>query len=403
MLLSIKVCDRTMLRIPITDYSVCNALGRTQQDVLQAMAREQSGLTPCRYPLPFSTYAGAIDGSFDALPEHIGSWDSRALRLAYHLLQSMQTSYRDMMARWAPERVAVIIGTSTAGIDNTEQAYAEMVEGGELPADYDIWKHHAYGAVLDMLREVTGAQGPAWVVSTACTSSAKTVASAARLMEAGLIDAAIVGGVDTLCDMTLRGFHALSALSTERTRPFSSAREGINIGEGGALLLLEREGHAKAYVRGIGESSDAYHIAAPHPEGLGAQLAMSRALESAQLPADAIDFINAHGTGTRLNDAMESRAIADTFPHTPPVFSTKGWTGHALGGAGANEIALTLLSLQHGLLPPSLGADPVDESLEVQVLRVTQRGNYRYALSNSFAFGGNNISVLLEAAEGDNG
>lgn len=390
-----------MLRIPITDYSVCNALGRTREEVLAALEREESGLAPCSYPLPFSTFTGAIDGRFDALPEHIGAWDSRALRLAYHLLQSMESSWRALMQKWAPERVAVLIGTSTAGIDNTEQAYAKMIEGGELPEDYDIWKHHAYGAVLDLLCEVTGAQGPAWVVSTACTSSAKTLASAARLMEADLIDAAIVGGVDTLCDMTLQGFHALSALSTERTRPFSSERKGINIGEGGALMLLERDGAAQAYLRGIGESSDAYHIAAPHPEGAGAQLAMTRALESASLPANAIDFINAHGTGTRLNDAMESRAIADTFPHHPPVFSTKGWTGHALGGAGANEIALSLLSLHHGILPPSLGADPVDSELGVRVVAQQERGNYRHALSNSFAFGGNNISVLLERAEGD--
>lgn len=387
-----------MTPIPITEYSVCNALGRTREAVAQALLAGQSGLKPSTYALDFDTYTGAIDGSFPALPREIGAWDSRALRIAYHLLQSMDDAWRAMMERWTPKRVGIFIGTSTAGVDNTENAYKDMVETGELSASYDIWKHHAYGATLDLIRAVTGAQGPGWVVSTACTSSAKTLASAARLIEAGVIDAAIVGGVDTLCSMTLQGFHSLSALSTEKTRPFSELRQGINIGEGGALMLLEREGRAKAYLTGVGESSDAYHIAAPHPEGAGARLAMERALQSAKIGASTVDFINAHGTGTRLNDAMEAKAIAEVFGTEVPVVSTKGMTGHALGGAGATEIAFCLLALEHGHLPASLGAEPLDDTLSIRVLTRPEHAAYRVALSNSFAFGGNNISVLLQAA-----
>lgn len=386
-----------MTPIPITEYSVCNALGGTRQEVARALNAGRSGLHPDEFSLDFATYTGAIAGDFPPLPSSVGAWDSRALRIVYHLLHSMDDSWRAMMQRWEPERVAILIGTSTAGVDNTENAYKEMVETHQLPPSYDIWKHHAYGATLDIVRAITGAQGPGWVASTACTSSAKPFASAARLMEAGVIDAAIVGGVDTLCSMTLQGFHSLSALSTDRTRPFSEDRQGINIGEGGALMLLERDGPAKAYLTGVGESSDAYHIAAPHPEGEGARLAMQRALESANLEARAVDFINAHGTGTRLNDAMEAKAIHNVFGPDVPVLSTKGMTGHALGGAGAMEIAFCLLAFEHGQLPASLGAEPLDKTLPIRVLTHPVNGEYRTALSNSFAFGGNNISVLLRA------
>lgn len=388
-----------MKPIPITDYSACNALGRTREEIQARLIAGRSGLGKCTYPLAFETYAGAIPGDFEPLPRNLGEWDSRALRIVYHLLRSMEPTWRAMMTRWQPERVAILMGTSTAGIDNTENAFEHLVQNDALPQNYDLWKHHAYGAVLDLIRQVTGAQGPAWVVSTACTSSAKTFASAARLMESGMIDAAFVGGVDTLCSMTLQGFHSLSALSEQPTRPFSKERQGINIGEGGALMLLEREGDATAYLSGVGESSDAYHIAAPHPEGQGARLAMQRALQSANLQAEDIDFINAHGTGTELNDAMESQAIRELFPTPPPVFSTKGWTGHTLGGAGATEIALCLLALEHQMLPASLGADPVDPALAIDVLSAPRSGTFRRALSNSFAFGGNNISVILQHHE----
>lgn len=384
-----------MQPIAITGYSLCNALGATKDEIARALVEGRSGLTPTRVDVPFETYTGAIDAALPSLPESLKDWETRTAQICQGLLDQIQEPWEALKARWPAHRIAIILGTSTAGADRTETAYQHFVREGALPSDYDLWKHHTYGAALEVLRNLTGATGPAWMVSTACTSSAKPFGSAARLMQAGVIDAAIVGGVDTLCAMTLRGFHSLSALSTELTRPFSDGRKGINIGEGGALLLLERDAPADLWLAGVGESSDAYHIAAPHPEGVGAVLAMQRALEHAQIEASDIDFINAHGTGTGLNDAAESKAIAELFPPSLPVFSTKGYTGHTLGGAGATEVGFCLLSLEQGWIPPSVGAVPIDPKVAVRVTEETERGEYRYALSNSFAFGGNNISVLL--------
>lgn len=386
-----------MKPIAITGYSVMNALGDTREAVAAALREGRSGLSPVRFPLPFQTDTGAIDTVLPELPASLADWETRTAKISQHLLAQMRPELEALMERWDPSRVAILLGTSTAGADKTEVAYQHFVKHGALPEDYELWKHHTYGATLHVVRELTGATGPAWMISTACTSSAKPLGSAARLIEAGIIDAAIVGGVDTLCSMTLQGFHALSALSTERTKPFSKDRRGINIGEGGAFILLEREGPAKAWLMGVGESSDAYHLAAPHPEGAGAALAMQRALEQANIDPAAVDFINAHGTGTGLNDAAESKAIAEIFPPQTPVFSTKGFTGHTLGGAGATEVVFCLLSLEGGWIPPSLYAAPLDERLPVRVTMAAEEGAYQYALSNSFAFGGNNISVLLRA------
>lgn len=388
-----------MKPIPITGYSLCNALGGSKEAISAALQAGQSGLTPVRFQLSFETFTGAVDAELPELPAHLKDWETRTSQMALLLLQQMEQELAALTQRWEPHRIAILLGTSTAGADRTEVAYQHFVREGALPEEYDLWKHHTYGATLHVVRELTGATGPAWVVSTACTSSAKPLGTAARLMEAGLIDAAIVGGIDTLCSMTLQGFHALSALSTQLTKPFSAERRGINIGEGGAFVLLERESANEpvAWLAGVGESSDAYHIAAPHPEGTGAALAMERALAQSDIPPEAVDFINAHGTATGLNDSAEAKAIATIFPPQTPVFSTKGYTGHTLGGAGATEVAFCLMSLEQGWLPPSLNAEPLDPELNVRVVLSKEQGSYRYALSNSFAFGGNNISVLLKA------
>jgi 3-oxoacyl-[acyl-carrier-protein] synthase-1 len=217
------------------------------------------------------------------------------------------------------------------------------------------------------------------------------------MIAADMIDAAIVGGVDTLCGMTLRGFFCLDALSPEPCKPFSAARKGISIGEGGALLVLERGGDGEALLEAVGESSDAYHVSAPHPEGTGAEAAMQRALEMAGVSARDVDHVNAHGTGTRLNDSAEAKAIARVFGKEVPVVSTKGFTGHMLGGAGACEAALSILALREGFLPPSLGADPRDEKIDLNIPTTLTHGRFRRVISNSFAFGGNNVSVLVRS------
>lgn len=387
-----------MKAIAISGFSLCNALGGTRDEIRAALQSGQSGLAPTTVDVPFSTWTGAVTTPLPALPDALRAWDTRTAQIAYHLLQQLEEPLAAMRKRWKPERIAIILGTSTAGADKTEQAYRVFVSDGAMPVDYDLWRHHTYGATLDVMRHLSGATGPAWMLSTACTSSAKPFGSAQRLINAGVIDAAIVGGIDTLCSMTLQGFHALSALALDKTKPMSKERKGINIGEGGALVLLERDADAIAWLAGVGESSDAYHLAAPHPQGEGAESAMRRALEAANVTPDVVDYINAHGTGTTLNDAAESQAIARIFGTDVPVVSTKGYTGHTLGAAGATEAAFVLMALQEGWIPPSAGAEPVDESLAVHIPLAMERGAYRYALSNSFAFGGNNISLLFKAA-----
>jgi len=255
-------------------------------------------------------------------------------------------------------------------------------------------------AILDVIRVRTGIAGPAYVVSTACSSSGKVFGAAERLLDAGLLDAALVGGIDSLCQLTLRGFHALEVLSPGPCRPFSRDREGINIGEGGALLLLEREGDGLARLLGVGESNDAHHMSAPHPEGAGARAAMEEALQRAGLSPEEVTHVNAHATGTRQNDSTEAHAIAAVLGSEVPVVATKGYTGHTLGAAGAMEAVLSIMAMEHRFVPASLGSDVPDPELPIAVNRERRALESRVVLSNSFAFGGNNVAVLIGAPEG---
>lgn len=384
--------------VAITGMNLCNALGRNRAEVKAALRSGQSGLGPCPLELPFETVSGSVPGRLPELPTELLPWTTRMSQLAQLLVEGLQKEIETMCSRYPGDRIGVFLGTTTAGATSTEHAYRQYLQKGELPSDYDLWRHHTYGASLHVMRELTGARGPGWVMSTACTASAKPFATAQRMIQAGMIDAAIVGGIDTLCSMTLRGFYSLDALSNERCRPFSAQRKGLNIGEGGALLTLERRGEAIAWLEAVGESSDAYHITAPHPQGAGAVVAMQRALDLAGCSALDIDYINAHGTGTPLNDRAEATAIHQLFSDRVPVVSTKGFTGHTLGAAGATEACLTIFSLQEGWIPASLGAEPIDEAMSIQVPVALETRKLRRAISNSFAFGGNNTSVLLRSA-----
>lgn len=391
-----------MTAYPITGYALCNSIGMNVAEVRDALRSGEAGLGPSPIELPFETVVGAVKGPLPDLPESLAPWTTRTTQITKQLLtgegQEIVAALDRLRGRWRPERIGVLLGTSTAGADVTEQAYKHFLSEGALPGDYDLFKQHTYGAVLHVVRELAGAAGPSWVISTACTSSAKPLASAQRLIEAGLIDAAVVGGVDTLCSMTLHGFKSLDALSAEPTRPFAEDRRGLNIGEGGAMLLVEREGEPLAMLEGVGESSDAYHISAPHPEGLGAQLSMQRALSQAGIEASAVGHVNAHGTGTRLNDVSESAAIEALLGREVPVVSTKSYTGHMLGAAGGTEAAFSVMAVSEGWIPGSLRADPVDEKIQVHIATKRLEGKFDHVLSNSFAFGGNNVSVLVGAA-----
>lgn len=383
--------------IPVTGTSNLNALGSTRAEILAALSAGRSGLAPPRESPGFETAVGEVRCELPVLTGDLAPLSTRICRMAALLVQGLEEPLRKARERWRPERIAVLLGTSTGGATATERAYRHYVAEGTLPTDYDFQSQHTFGAVLRVVASLTGAKGPGWMTSTACTSSAKPLATAQRLIAADMIDAAIVGGVDTLCSLTLLGFNSLQALDNQPCRPFNAERGGISIGEGGALALVEREGEGRVLIEAVGETSDAYHISAPHPEGRGALSAMQAALAQAGVTADDVDHINAHGTGTALNDVAEANAIATLFGERVPVVSTKGYTGHTLGAAGAIEFVFSSYAIEEGWIPPSLKALPLDPRVAIQVATTRTAGDFRRVLSNSFAFGGNNVSVLVRA------
>jgi len=346
--------------------------------------------------LPFDTTCGVVADP-PPPPPSLRQHDSRALRIALMAMDDIRIPLRNAIAKNGRERIGLVLGTSTAGLDRTEVALEARATRGSMPSDYSFPPQHSFGGMLSALTRAAGTRGPAYVVSTACTSSAKALAAAIRLINAEVCDAMLVGGADALCHTTLHGFHSLGVLSSQACRPFSAERDGIHIGEGAAWLLLEREGDGLARVLSVGESSDAHSMSAPDPEGRGASLAIESALAGAGVDASSIDFVNAHGTGTVKNDQAEAVAIAESLGVDVPVASTKGMTGHLLGAAGATEAALTIAAVERGVIPPSVGADPFDASLGIRVVSVARRAKLRRALSLSMAFGGNNAAVLVEA------
>ena len=339
------------------------------------------------------------------LPAHLLDFDCRNNRLA--LLGLLQDGFVDAVhaaiGKYGAQRIGVFVGTSTAGILQTELAYRRRdPTSGALPTDFIYRTTHNTFSVADFTRHYFGLTGPAVVVSSACSSSAKVFASARRMMAAGLIDAAIVGGVDSLCLTTLYGFNSLGLISAQACRPFDAARDGISIGEAAAFALLEsvpaQLDDDAVLLLGVGESSDAYHMSSPHPEGLGARMAMQDALKMAQLaPAD-IDYINLHGTATQSNDAAEAKAVSALFGPDTPCSSTKGATGHTLGAAGGLEAVICALALQHGLLPGGLNLQQLDPALAVNYLRENREQAVTRVLSNSFGFGGTNCSLVFGLA-----
>lgn len=390
--------------LPITAYSACNGLGQTTREVLDGLFAGRQGLSPAKSWLGIETYVGELPGELPALERSLQGFDSRQARITQLVTVPILPEIERAKARWGAARVGVIIGTSTAGIAESEAALVHHKQRGALPEDYAIERQHALYATVEIIRSLTGLRGPGYVVSTACSSSGKVFASAQRLIAAGVVDAVLLGGVDSLCQMTVRGFASLEVLSPEPCRPFSSERRGISIGEGAALLLLERPARGVEGIGvellGVGESSDAHHMTAPHPKGRGAHAAMRAALERGGVDPAEVDQINVHGTGTQKNDETESRAIRQLFPASQDlsVVATKGYTGHMLGAAGATEAVFVAASIERSQLPASLGATPPDPSLEVRLEVEGRSRPSRRVLSNSLAFGGSNVSVLLGAS-----
>jgi 3-oxoacyl-[acyl-carrier-protein] synthase I len=383
---------------PIKAFAAANGLGMDTAAVRDALRAGRTGLAPCRLDIPFETACGALPDDLPPPPASLRAYDTRLCRMALHTLEGIGAAVRSAVRRLGAGRVAVAIGTSTGGIRESELAYDEWARLGRLPASFDFDHQHTFHALLEVVRTVTGADGPASIVSTACSSSGKVFGSAQRLLAAGLADAVLVGGVDTLCQTTLRGFGSLQALSRTPCRPFNATRDGISIGEGAAFLLLERAGDGPVRLLGVGESNDAHHMSAPHPEGLGARLAMEGALAQAGLPGSAVEHVNAHGTGTPANDVIEARAIAGVVGEAVPVVSTKGYTGHLLGAAGATEAVFAALSIEHGFVPASLGAEPLDPQVTVSISAAGSARRVRTVMSNSFGFGGSNVCLILGGA-----
>lgn len=374
---------------------------------LTALRERRSGLAPCRFEtVQLETYVGEVAGVDEVkLPAKLQEYDCRNNRLAELALRqdNFDAAVRGAIARHGPSRIGVFLGTSTSGILQTELAYRRRDPmTGVLPADFNYAATHNSYSLAGYVRGRYSLNGPAMVISTACSSGAKVFATAERLMALGVIDAAIVGGVDSLCLTTLYGFNSLELLSAQPCRPFDARRNGISIGEAAGFILLEASARndAVVLVLGAGESSDAHHMSSPHPQGLGARMAMESALAAAGLRPEDVDYINLHGTATQSNDVAEDKAVFGLFGGRVPVSSTKGATGHTLGAAGAIEAVICALALTHGLIPGG-GVNTLepDPTLKSRYLIDNLEQPLRRVLSNSFGFGGTNCSLLFGVAQ----
>ena len=390
--------------VAISAFTATSCLGAGLRETYTSLQAQRTGLTPCDFEtVHLNTYIGQVSGvETQSLPNELADYSCRNNRLA--MLGLSQDGFIEAttqaIARYGAHRIGLFLGTSTSGILEAEIAYRHRDPlTGLLPETFKYAQSQDFFSVADFVRRFLGIEGPAAVVSTACSSSAKVFGMAKRYINLGLIDVALVGGVDSLCLTTLYGFHSLQLTSTLPCRPFDAHRDGISIGEAAAFALLEvisdsRDPGSLALL-GVGESSDAYHISTPHPDGSGARQAMQAALDDAGLTPLAVDYINLHGTGTPSNDYAESKAVEAIFGTNVPCSSTKGASGHTLGAAGALEVAFSALAITEGFLPGGLHCAILDPACHVNYLRVNESPAPRVALSNSLGFGGTNCSILL--------
>lgn len=395
-----------MSPLTLTAYTATTCLGAGLAATRDALRSGRSGLALCDFEsVDLPTWIGAVSG-VDAvqLPAHLTRYDCRNNRLTQLGLETdgFADAVRAARDRHGAGRVGVFLGTSTAGILQTELAYRRRDPvTGALPADFEYQTTHNSFSLAEFTRAYLGLEGMALAISTACSSSAKVFLAAARQLALGTIDAAVVGGVDSLCLTTLYGFASLQLTSDQPCRPYDAGRDGISIGEAAAFALLERRDApipGSIQLLGGGESSDAYHMSAPHPQGLGARLAMAAALRAAGLPAEAVGYVNLHGTATPANDAAEGQAVAALFGNRVPCSSTKGATGHTLGAAGAVEAVVCALALTDQHLPGSPGTHTLDPALSLDYLCTGRDAPLAVALTNSFGFGGSNCSLLFGVA-----
>lgn len=390
-----------MRPLTVAAWTATCAAGAGREALLAALREGRDALRPCDFPgAPPESWIGRVP-AIDAL--RLGGtwsrWDCRNNRLARFALE--QDGFADACAaareRYGAHDVGVFVGTSTAGIEQTESAYRNRLADGRLPAWFDFDRTQDVFSLADFVRRRLRLSGPALSLSTACSSSAKVFATAWRHLEAGLCRAAVVGGVDTLCLTTLHGFHSLQLVSARPCRPADVERDGISLGEAGGFALLEwpDAGPAPLHLLGYGESTDAYHMSAPHPEGLGARLAMEAALGRAGISASQVDWVHLHGTGTVANDLSEDTAVNAVFGTGMACSSTKGWTGHTLGAAGMLGFAVAALAIEEGFLPASRNTRLVDPAFTADIVLENRRQPVRRVLVNAFGFGGSNASLIV--------
>jgi 3-oxoacyl-[acyl-carrier-protein] synthase-1 len=389
----------------ISDYTLASALGVGREATSRALREGRSGLQRKRFEtVELDAWIGEVEGVDDVkLPAQLADYDCRNNRLAWLGLNADGFAARVTKARerYGAKRIGVFLGTSTSGILQTEQAYRRRDPvSGALPADFCYEQTHNTGSVAAFVRDALALSGPAFAVSTACSSGAKVFGSAVRMMDLGLIDAAVVGGVDSLCLTTIYGFNSLELLSPDICRPWDARRHGLSLGEAAAYALIERDAaEPMGRLLGAGESSDGYHMSSPHPEGAGAADAMRMALAQARLQPGQVNYVNLHGTATPNNDAAEDLAVCAVFGDRVPCSSTKGATGHTLGAAGGLEAVICLLALQHGLIPGGLNRREPDPALKCNYLGESREASLDVVASNSFGFGGSNACLVFGKAD----
>lgn len=388
-----------MKPLPITALATASSIGLGLDAALLALQQGRCGLRSNDFEdAALPTWIGRVDEVDSCtLPAALRAYDCRNNRLAHLGLD--QDGFRTAVARarqrWGSARIGVFLGTTTSGILATEQAYRARDAAGTLPPTFDYAHTHSLYSVTDYVRTTLQLTGPAYSISTACSSSAKVFAAASRMIEAGICDAAVVGGVDSLCHSILHGFNSLGLLSGQPCRPWDAKRDGLSLGEAAGFALVERTADSDIALLGYGESADAHHMSTPHPEGAGALLAMRAALQRAELAPRAIDYVNLHGTASPANDRAEDHAISELFGTDIACSSTKGHTGHTLGAAGITEAILCALTLRSGITPATLHQRQADTALRCRVLIQAQPLHPQHVMSNSFGFGGDNCALIL--------
>ncbi len=390
--------------IHVLAYTATTAAGIGRGSLLEAMRSGRTALTRNDFgPTPLPTWIGRVAGvESQRLPAPLARWDCRNNRLAWMGLQAdgFIDAVHAARERHGAHRVALVLGTSTSSIGATEDAYRSLDADGRFPAGNDNPEVHTPASLTLFVQEALDLRGPSVLVSTACSSSAKVFAAAERMLRLGLVDAAVVGGVDTLCGSVLFGFNSLQLVSPEPCRPFDPERDGISLGEAAGFALLERSSgdEHELQLRGYGESSDAHHMSTPHPEGRGAEDALDDALARAGIDTAAVEHINLHGTASQKNDEVEAALVARRFPPGVHASSTKGITGHTLGAAGIVEATASLLAIEHGVLPGTANTARVDPAFAPRIRaagEAAERNDVRVVLSNSFGFGGNNCVLVF--------